>query len=188
MGDVMTKKELRKATINQLKSLTDKYTKENMIIERLIKHQHFKDAESIGITLSMDHEMDTRFIIRYAQMLGKTVFVPKCDYSKQQMYFTYFTSVEDIVEDRFGIDVMKHDDGKNEQPALLIVPGVRFDESGYRIGYGGGYYDKYLSTYEGHTISLVFEAQMGEVIIEPHDIPVAYIITEEREWHTGTKQ
>ena len=164
------------------------YQKALRTIEKLINNQHFKDAESIGITLSMDHEMDTRFIIRYAQMVGKTVFVPKCDYSKQQMYFTFFTSPEDIVQDRFGIDVMTHNDGRSEQPVLLIVPGVRFDESGYRIGYGGGYYDKYLSAYEGHTISLVFEAQIGEVIIEPHDVPVAHIITEEREWHTGMKQ
>lgn len=188
MGDDMTKKELRKSTKNQLKSLTDKYAKENLIIEKLMQHQQFKNAQSIGITLSMEHEIDTRFIIRYAQLLGKTVFVPKCDYSEKQMYFTYYTSPDDMVKDSFGIDVMKHDDGNNEQPELLIVPGVRFNESGYRIGYGGGYYDKYLSTFEGHTISLVFEVQMGDVIIEPHDIPVAYIITEEREWYTGTKQ
>ncbi|UOB19734.1 5-formyltetrahydrofolate cyclo-ligase [Macrococcus armenti] len=184
----MNKKELRANTLNDLKKLNNKYDKENIIFNKLMHHSKFMNAKSIGVTLSMAHEFNTRFLIRYAQITGKTIYVPKCDYKSKEMYFTKYTSPEDITVDSFGIDVMNHDIGKGEAPELMIVPGVRFNKNGYRIGYGGGYYDKYLSNYNGYTISLIFDVQVGEVVVEQHDIPVQYIITESKEWHTGEIQ
>ncbi|EPE60492.1 5-formyltetrahydrofolate cyclo-ligase family protein [Exiguobacterium sp. S17] len=60
-----------------------------------------------------------------------------------------------------------------------IVPGRVFDRSGYRIGWGGGYYDRFLATYRGATIALAYDVQvLDEIPIEPHDIPVELIVTE----------
>lgn len=62
---------------------------------------------------------------------------------------------------------------------LLIVPGIVYNKSGYRIGYGGGYYDRFLSTYLGLTMSLAFDMQVNdEVVREQFDLPVDRIITE----------
>ena len=64
---------------------------------------------------------------------------------------------------------------------LQIVPGVVYSDEGFRIGFGGGYYDRYLTDYEGDRVSLAFEIQTSqEVPIEEHDIPVNKIITEKR--------
>lgn len=65
-----------------------------------------------------------------------------------------------------------------EQIDIMIVPGVVFDKKGFRIGFGGGYYDRYLERYNGVTISLAFDTQIvNSVPIEPHDLPVDIIIT-----------
>lgn len=174
------KKTRRLAMIEQLKQIENKYEKENQIIKSLMAHPKFKAAESIGITLSMDHELDTRFLIRYAQLLDKKVFVPCCDYKTKVMSFVKYTRPSDLVKDSYGIDVMQHHIEEGTSPELIIVPGVIFNEQGYRTGYGGGYYDKYLSAYNGNTISLAFDIQLDEVLVESHDIPVQTIITEKR--------
>lgn len=174
------KKQLRLAMIDKLKSNPEKIKSEEIILQRFIREDLFKDAKSIGITMSMGHELDTRWLIDYAIKQGKKVYIPYCDYKTKQMHFVRFTSNDDIVKDSFGIDIMNHQQESGTQPEVVVVPGVIFDEDGYRIGYGGGYFDKFLSQYSGQTVSLVFEFQLGEVLIESHDIPVSMIITEHR--------
>lgn len=174
------KKELRLAMLAQLKHNQNKTEKEDSIIHTFINEDVFRNANSIGITMSMNHELDTRWLIEYAAGLGKKVYVPYCDYKTKQMHFVRYTSEEDIVKDSYGIDIMNHQHEVGTQPELLVVPGVIFNEGGYRIGYGGGYFDKFLSHYTGQTVSLIFEVQLGEVLIEPHDIPVSMLITEKR--------
>ena len=62
---------------------------------------------------------------------------------------------------------------------LIVVPGVVFDRQGYRIGFGGGYYDRYLSDFEGKRIALAFDEQVIEAVPrESHDLPVHILITE----------
>ena len=91
--------------------------------------------------------------------------------SFDELETVYIDLLEPIVEQTESI-------GK-EQIDLLIVPGVVFSNDGYRIGFGGGYYDRYMTDYKGATISLAFHSQVNhEVPIEAHDIPVQKIITE----------
>lgn len=177
------KKDMRMAMLDQLKQNPNKNEKEDAIIHTFINEDVFKNANSIGITMSMDHELDTRWLIDYAVGHGKKVYVPYCDYNTKQMHFVRYTSDEDITQDAFGIDIMNHKQEAGTHPELLVVPGVIFNEVGYRIGYGGGYFDKFLSQYKGHTVSLIFEFQLAEVLIEDHDIPVQMLITEERTIH-----
>lgn len=62
---------------------------------------------------------------------------------------------------------------------LIHVPGVVFDPSGYRIGYGGGFYDRYLADYGGVTLATAYGFQLGDVVAEPHDIPVKELVIDE---------
>ena len=63
---------------------------------------------------------------------------------------------------------------------LIHVPGLAFTTKGYRIGYGGGYYDRYLEQFTGHTLSTVYPCQIQDFISENHDIPVQEVLIDER--------
>ena len=67
----------------------------------------------------------------------------------------------------------------NNDMDLLVVPGLIFSPNGYRIGYGGGFYDRFLSTFKNDTVSLIFSEQIGQTIVDDHDIPVDTIITDQ---------
>ena len=76
---------------------------------------------------------------------------------------------------------------EKEQIDVIVVPGVVFDRNGYRIGFGGGYYDRYLQDFEGLRVSLAFQEQLyTEVPRESHDLPVHILITDNEciTWHS----
>lgn len=175
----MDKKTLRQQMIKTLKS-TKKYSNEIIILRNLIARPEWMNAETIGITLSMAHEINTFDIIKWALVEGKEVFVPHCDYKKKQMDFVLFTTIDDLIMDEKNIAAVPSPHTINNQPDLVIVPGVAFNEQGYRIGYGGGYYDRFLETYQGNTISLALEAQITDFEPEQFDEPVHLVITEKR--------
>ena len=181
MGDNMTNKsDLRKSMINQLKENRLKYNNELKIYKTLFEQSTFKEAKTIAITLSMAHEINTKFIIKYAQMLGKQIYIPNCDYKSKVMNFQLFTNFDDLVIDNYGIEAMGFETEINNEIDLVITPGVVFNLNCYRIGYGGGYYDRFLSNYNGETISLAHEIQIQEFDHDSYDEPVHKIITEKR--------
>jgi 5-formyltetrahydrofolate cyclo-ligase len=98
------------------------------------------------------------------------------------MEFRELRSLEDLENvymDLYEPIVTKTEVVPSEKIDLLVVPGLVFDRSGYRIGYGGGYYDRYLAHFKGAAVSLAFNDQIGENL--PHeefDIPVEQVITE----------
>lgn len=155
------------------------------IAERVVASEEFRNAETIGITIARFPEIETRTIIESAWRAGKRVVVPKCIHSTREMDFrciqtyeqletVYINLLEPIVEETTPVNKDAID--------LQVVPGVVFSNEGYRIGFGGGYYDRYLQDYKGDTLSMAFECQTGYVIpIETHDIPVNKIYTEQRE-------
>lgn len=155
------------------------------IAERVVASEEFRSAETIGITLSRFPEIETRNIIESAWQAGKRVAVPKCIHSTREMDFRLiqtYEQLETVYSDLLEPIVGETAAIKKESIDLQIVPGVVFSNEGYRIGFGGGYYDRYLRDYKGDTLSLAFECQTGyEVPIEIHDIPVRKIYTEQRE-------
>lgn len=175
----MDKRTLRREMINKMKN-THKYVIEVELLKRLIQRQEWKEAQSIGITLSMDHEINTFDIIKWAQVAGKQVFVPQCDYHSKEMDFVLFNSKDDLVLDEKNILAVPAPHTINNHPDLVIVPGVAFNEKGYRIGYGGGYFDRFLDIYDGPTIALAMEEQITSWQPDEYDEPVHLIITEER--------
>lgn len=177
----MSKKESRKNMIGTLSALDEDYKseKENILKDELLQYIKDNNFKSVGIVLSMPHEMDTDGIISSLLEDGVKVYNPVVDYNNKVMNFYPFTNLEDITKDEKGIRIPPATVKTNDFE-LVVVPGLVFDEKGYRIGYGGGYYDKFLADFNGHKVSVIFDEQFGSVQNESHDIPVDYIITPTR--------
>ncbi|GHH96996.1 5-formyltetrahydrofolate cyclo-ligase [Neobacillus kokaensis] len=151
------------------------------IASRLYEDDDWKQAEVIGITISKAPEVDTYQIIRKSWESGKTIVVPKCYPKEKKLEFrtlTEFSQLESVFYGLLEPIPALTTIVPAEQIDLLIVPGLAYTKSGYRIGFGGGYYDRFLSNYSGNTLSLAFNEQMIlDFPIEEYDLPVAKIIT-----------
>lgn len=142
-------------------------------------HPLFKEARQILCYLSTEYEADTSQIIRAAFSAGKQVAAPKV-LSKTKMEFFRLDSPDALVKGAYGIREPASEILADASPSLVLMPGVAFDRQNRRIGYGGGYYDRYLKAHPEHrTIALAFSMQVVPVLpAEPHDIRPEYLITE----------
>lgn len=180
----MNKKELRNIVKHSLNQLTlDEYKRLSTIIkEKVLREPSIINSETVAITISNHREVDTYAIIEALWQLGKNVAVPKCNAKTRTMDFyiiTQFSQLETVYMDLKEPIPSKTTYVSPEEIDVIIVPGIVYDPNGYRIGYGGGYYDRYLTTYEGNLISIAFDFQIVESVpTESHDIPVDIIITD----------
>lgn len=182
------KKDLRKQMIGSLQQLSEQqYAKQSAIIQqKLVELPLFQEANTIGVTISRFPEVDTLQLIETCWSLGKEVVVPRCHIKDRRMDFyrienfdTLETVYIDLREPKEDPEQWIHPD----QIDLLIVPGVVYGKSGYRIGFGGGYYDRFLVGFKGQTLSLAFDQQLIEKVpFDAHDIPVPLIITDKKIW------
>ncbi len=181
----MEKQLLRKQVIQQLHQLSpsDHEQKSASIIEKVLASDEFKNAHTIGITLSRFPEVDTHRLIDIAWQAGKRIAIPRCIASTREMDFRLIDSFDQTEVVYMDLKEPKIDETTSVDPEdidLQIVPGVVYSETGYRIGFGGGYYDRYLKNFPFQTISLAFYCQISDNIDkEPHDIPVSYIYTDQ---------
>ncbi|OTN77037.1 5-formyltetrahydrofolate cyclo-ligase [Enterococcus sp. 8G7_MSG3316] len=174
----MEKAFLRKQMINTLEQLPKKrkQKKEGLILQLLFASQAWQQASSIGVIRSLPFEFDTEAIFVQAAKENKQIAVPKTvnhglHFFEVDMHTRYQKSAFGVEEPISEIEA-KHLD-------LVLVPGLIFSSTGYRIGFGGGYYDRFLATYSGETISLVFSEQINDQWQpEAFDIPVNKIITD----------
>ncbi|WP_206859030.1 5-formyltetrahydrofolate cyclo-ligase [Candidatus Enterococcus mangumiae] len=161
MGHEKQKKEkLRQFGIEVLKKIAvsgDKKTKEQKIAAQLFATDYWKNVQVIGLTLSNEFEIDTRPLIEEARATGKIVVIPKT-LPKRQMAFYAFTEHTGLKRSNFGVlEPVSTHLYEADMIDLLIVPGIVFHPEGYRIGFGGGYYDRYLQEYPHQTCSLAFK-------------------------------
>ena len=155
------KKTLRNQTIAAMKALsqTVKTQADEELTQRLLELPAFQEAKTLATYLSFDHEVSTAGLIQAALQLGKRVCVPRT-YPQGRMVFVEYDP--DILEKtRFGL-LEPNEKGKLVEQSeidLIHVPGVVFQSKGYRIGYGGGYYDRYLADFAGKTVSTIYSIQ-----------------------------
>lgn len=178
------KKTLRNKILKVRDSLNikEKETMDNRIFNQLINSELYINAKSIFIYLSFGTEIDTNKIINKALEDKKEVYIPKIYKSDKSMKAIRLSSFKDLKENSMGILEPINDSNfiEKENIDLIIVPGVVFDFKGNRIGYGGGYYDRYLESIKdlGNKVVLAYDLQIVD-FIEPelHDITFDYIIT-----------
>ena len=175
------KSELRKQVLQEMKALPreQKQFIDQALTERLLKHPFYQEAKVIASYLSFPHEFQTQELIEQALKDGKKVLIPKT-YPKGRMDFVVYNP-QQLVKTSFGLLEPQGDlevvDAS--QIDLIHVPGLAFTTEGYRIGYGGGYYDRYLKHFSGHTFSTIYPCQIKDFIPEKHDIPVQEVLIDE---------
>ena len=176
------KSELRKQVLQEMKALSQeqKQAIDQALTERLLQHPFYQEAKVIATYLSFPHEFQTQELIEQALKDGKKVLIPKT-YPKGRMDFVVYDP-QQLVKTSFGLLEPQGDlevvDAS--QIDLIHVPGLAFTTEGYRIGYGGGYYDRYLKHFSGNTLSTVYPCQIRDFIPEDHDIPVQEVLIDER--------
>ena len=176
------KSELRKQVLHEMKALSQeqKQAIDQALNERLLQHPFYQEAKVIATYLSFPHEFQTQELIEQALRDCKKVLIPKT-YPKGRMDFVVYDP-QQLVKTSFGLLEPQGDlevvDAS--QIDLIHVPGLAFTTEGYRIGYGGGYYDRYLKHFSGNTLSTVYPCQIRDFIPEDHDIPVQEVLIDER--------
>ncbi|MGM7635561.1 5-formyltetrahydrofolate cyclo-ligase [Bacillus sp. Hm123] len=152
------------------------------IVQRLCSSPLWQSAKTVAVTVSRDFEVDTWALITRGWEEGKTVVVPKCNPTDRSMtYFqlTSFHELETVYSGLYEPDPVQTNKVDPRMIDLLIVPGLAFDKRGYRLGFGGGYFDRFLENFEGETVSLLFSQQLlTEVPTEAYDLPVQQLIME----------
>lgn len=180
----LQKNSLRKSfkSIRAALSKDEKKALDFNVFSHMINSVIFMNAETVITYVSTDIEVDTLEIIRYALNSKKKVAVPKCVDGTRLMDFYYIKSLDDLEVAAFSVlepikdKCIKVNSFDN---SICLVPGLSFDMKGYRLGYGKGYYDRFLSKYNGSTIGLCYGSCLTDMlVINEYDKAVDYIVTE----------
>ena len=179
-----TKKEIRAIVKKNRREATPEQIRENSneICKQFLNLPEYKEAKVVFAYMDCKNEVETKMVIEQCWRDGKTVAVPKV-FGEIMKYYV-ITSYDDLEEGYFGIPEPKHEQ-LNEivcDDGLMILPGVAFDNCRHRVGYGGGFYDRYLEAHPGmKKIAFAFEFQMFESVpFEVFDRQPEKIITEKR--------
>ena len=172
------KAELRKKILQEMKALSQeqKQAMDQVLTERFLHHPFYQEAKVIATYLSFPHEFQTQGLIDQALKDGKKVLIPKT-YPKGRMEFVVYNPQQfkktsfGLLEPQGDLEVVDA-----SQIDLIHVPGLAFTREGYRIGYGGGYYDRYLENFAGQTMSTIYPCQIQNFNSEDHDIPVQEVL------------
>lgn len=177
-----SKKDIRKCILAKRNCISNQEWEEKsrLISEKVVTHPFFLQTDAVYCYIDYRREVGTRSIVEQAWKLGKRVAVPKV--LGDEMEFHYIKSFEDLTEGFKSIPEPSREHlADDADDVLVIMPGAAFDKSCNRIGYGKGYYDKYLYLHPSYkTLALAFELQMVENIsAEEYDVCPEIIITEE---------
>lgn len=156
------------------------------IIVRLQRQREYDSAGIIHCYVSMNdrREVDTHPLIKTMTATGKRVVVPVTHFEDRRLSHFELTSFDDLISNKWGVLEPKPKDSVRRVPSeleLVIVPMVGGDEQRHRIGYGGGFYDRFLKKVSCSKIGLCFEQNIvSEFPAKHYDVPLDKIITEER--------
>ncbi|OPX90439.1 MAG: 5-formyltetrahydrofolate cyclo-ligase family protein [Pelotomaculum sp. PtaB.Bin104] len=190
----MSKEALRKKVLQERMALSPEEVarKSDPIMEKIIKMKEFSQASTVMVYLDFRNEVQTGALVQQVLADGKRLVVPRTEVTQHQLLPCVLKNYPgDLQPGAWGILEPKADCVRPVKPAeinLIIVPGVAFDLCGNRLGYGGGYYDRFLlqTGPDALFIAPAFELQiLPQVFPGEHDVPVHYLVTEKRLVNTG---
>ena len=175
----MDKKELRRSIREQKRAMTEAEiaARSTKLGQLFAASEAYKNAKTIYGYLPYNQEVRTVPMLEQALKDGKRVAVPKC--YGDEMKFIFMDDLSKVEKGYAGIPEPVADSPvADDETALVLMPGLAFDPQGHRIGYGGGFYDKFLAAEPNHpTLALCYEFQMlPSLETEEHDIPVDTVL------------
>jgi len=175
----MNKAELRAAIRVRKRQMTESEIEEKSEILRSLftNTDAYRNAKSLYGYMSYNQEVRTLPILEQALRDGKRVAIPKC--YGAEMRFIFMDDLSRVAKSSSGIPEPIADGPIADDPAaLVLMPGMAFDRDGRRIGYGGGYYDKFLAAEPNHpAIALCYDFQVVDRLpTEEFDIPVDLVL------------
>ncbi|MBR1540051.1 MAG: 5-formyltetrahydrofolate cyclo-ligase [Clostridia bacterium] len=179
----MEKKILRKRYLEIRKKIKDRSQKSKGIFEKIIQEKEYQNAKVIALYKSLESEVDTSELIEYSIEQERIVCLPKV--VGEEIKFYQISEAEEFIKSKFGVEEPDENPEKEvakNQIDLVIVPGVCFDTRKNRLGFGKGYYDRFLTGTNLKTIGICFEEQIlkdGFLPVEENDVKMQKIVTEE---------
>ena len=165
-------------------SAEEKERNDRKIANKLLNLWTFRDADTLLAYMSTDIEVDTLYLIERAWELGKKVAVPRCIAGTRNMVFHYITSFDDLESGSFGVMEPIADKCPTlvaSDKCICVVPALVFDKKCFRLGYGKGYYDRFLASFSGTAVGICYDACKKDNV--PHgkyDKSLDLFITENR--------
>lgn len=178
------KGELRRYYRQLRESISDKANKDFSICRNILKSELFKDADQVLCYYPLENEINTLPVIEAALKCGKKTALPYCTDGNGNMEFYYIRSLDDLKIGSY--DIMEPDTEVCNKVTdfgntLCIVPAFAFDKKGYRLGYGKGYYDRFLKKFTFNTIGLCYNSFLSDSLpADDYDIAVKFIATEDK--------
>ncbi len=184
------KNALRRGFIEKRKALP-KATRDELdakLRERFLALVTYRYADILLLYAPKEYEIDVMPIAYAALEAGKKIAFPRCfdtPDGTHRMAFHIVSSPDELVVGAYGIreplpDMPLYDKHSGEN-AVIIVPALSYDRKGYRLGYGGGYYDRFLPGFHGTTVGLVYcDFMKGDLPKSRYDLPVDVVINERK--------
>ena len=184
----MNKKDLRKEMLKKRSNLSAEIREEysKTVASSLYENEDYKKAEIIMAFLSFGSELDTRYLIEDSIAKGKIVVIPVMVPETKELKISRILDYSELEIGHYNILTPKKEFLRFLDPKtidLILVPGLIFARDGYRVGYGGGYYDRFLAGIDKRVpkIAIGFDMQLVDTVPTDHyDIPVDYILTEKQ--------
>lgn len=179
----MDKKTLRQSLKEKRRNIPKekKVIYEKQISNQITESKEFQNAQQVLVFSSSNEEFDTRYIIECCKSENKAVFYPLCLDNCGNMKFFKVNSADDLQIGMYGIYEPKPTckEYKPKENDIIIVPCLSVDKNGYRIGYGKGYYDRFLNNFNGVSICPCYEELLtDELPTDKYDIKVNIIVTQ----------
>lgn len=175
----MDKQALRKAVREKKRAMTEEQIREASLRlgELFLRSEMYQQAKTLYGYLPYNQEVRTTAMLQQALSDGKRVAVPKI--YGDEMKFIFLDDLSQVEKGYSGIpEPIKDGPVADDPTALVLMPGLAFDAQGHRVGYGGGFYDRFLEKEPNHpTIALCYEFQMlPELPVQEYDVPVDCVI------------
>lgn len=177
------KSELRAEFKIKRAAIENKSEKDRLICCNFLSSELYVNSNDILCYCSAGSEIDTSLILSNVLKDGKRLFLPKCTDNRGNMIFYQVKDLSLLKVGMFGIKEPSESGEPfvNGVNAVCVVPGLSFDHLGHRLGYGGGYYDRFLEKFTIKSAGLCYNKLISdELPAEEHDLPVDYIFTENK--------